>query len=176
MTDTRIITQADIHCTDTPTPSEAHNTSDRTPETLIPHEFGKQTTVASPTKTPDSPATTTNPKKRKLNASNTTPASPSTPASIVTFALYFCAAGPINILSQPTHKHRLGQTTNTKTDTASKNTPTTHTTTKQPTTPTEPVRRRPHANTTSISHKHPNPTLPANIRHTQTSRRIHTRT
>ncbi|XP_048251400.1 mucin-7-like [Haliotis rufescens] len=98
MTDTRIITQADIHCTDTPTPSEAHNTSDRTPETLIPHEFGKPTTVASPTKTSDSPAITTNPPKRKLDASNTTPTSPSIPASMVTFALYFCAAGPINTL------------------------------------------------------------------------------
>ncbi|XP_071114697.1 proteoglycan 4-like [Haliotis cracherodii] len=100
MSDARVIIQADIHQPDTPTPAEAHNTSNRTPNTLIPHDYGTETSAASPPKPAESPAPITNPKKRKLDTSNTTPASPTFPASIVTFALYFCAAGPINTLNK----------------------------------------------------------------------------
>ncbi|XP_071094504.1 salivary glue protein Sgs-3-like [Haliotis cracherodii] len=100
MSDARVIIQADIHQPDTPTPAEAHNTSNRTPNTLTPHDYGTETPAASPPKPAKSPAPITNPKKRKLDTSNTTPASPTFPASIVTFALYFCAAGPINTLNK----------------------------------------------------------------------------
>lgn len=108
MSDARFIIQADIHQTDTPTPAEAHNTSDRSPDTLIPHDFGSKSPVASPIKTAESPTQTINPKKRKLDSSNTTPTSSTFPASIVAFALYFCAAGPINTLTKVLTANKVG--------------------------------------------------------------------
>ena len=109
MTDTRIISHADTPDPDLPTPAEAHNTSGRTVENIVPDEYGSDMEHTTPTKPANSPPQYTNPKKRKLDSSTPPPSPTPTPASfITTFALYFFAAGSASILTKQLSADRIG--------------------------------------------------------------------